>query len=143
MNEIKEETIMKSDDNTITLTTHRLIQATREMNKELFLKDMVSYEIVKKRSTYYLVLALLFGIPLVLIFLFDVYIEDGVTALLLPILVTFIGSILYLTSFKRYLKITGRLSYIQFSLANLSKKSLDKFIARLMLESENRKKDIM
>lgn len=45
-----ESTLISSSDNSITLTTHRLFQRNKSLNKEIVLTNFVSYEIMKKRS---------------------------------------------------------------------------------------------
>ena len=41
----------------------------------------------------------------------------------------------------KYLKISGRFNDIEFSLKNLSEQSLNKFLSRLIIESDNRKRE--
>jgi len=57
MDSLKDEKIlMISNDNSITLKTHRVFQRTETSNKEILLKNIISHEIVKRKMTYYKVL---------------------------------------------------------------------------------------
>ena len=167
----KEEIIMSSNDNSITLTTHRVLQKTSEINKEILLKDIVSQEVVRKRHKYYKILSLLFGIPSVILFFLyltksgpfertintilkqaykdgflttelDGTNENGANTILVVLFVlTLISLCLLFTTSERHLKIAGRFNEIEFSQKDLSDSSLNKFINRLTVESDNRKRE--
>jgi len=52
----KEEAILISNDNSVVLTTHRVLHKSKNKHSELLLKDFISYEIIRKRVQYYKVL---------------------------------------------------------------------------------------
>jgi len=146
----KEEIIMTSNDNAITLTTHRVLQKTSELNKEILLKDIVSQEVVKKQHRYYKILSLLFGIPTII--LFFLYLSksspfdrtgdnETATLIVIPLILTIISVYLLLTTHEKFLKIAGRFNEIEFTLKDLNESSLNKFLNRLTVESDNRKRE--
>src|SRR5574343_92095 len=154
----KEEIIMTSDDNAITLTTLRVLQKTSEVNKEILLKDIVSQEIIRKRSGYYKVLSLVFGIPTFILWclfvtksrpfertidnMFDRTNENGeAEIIIIPLILTIISIYLLLTTSEKYLRISGRFNEIEFTIRDLSQSSLNKFLNRLTIESDNRKRE--
>ena len=146
----KEEIIMSSNDNSITLTTHRILQKSTQVHKEMMLKDILAHEIIKKRSNYYKILSLFFGV--LTIFLFILYFTKSspfdlagkteiLVMLIVPLILATISIFLLLSSHVKYLKISGRFNDIEFSLKNLSEQSLNKFLSRLIIESDNRKRE--
>ena len=146
----KEEIIMTSNDNAITLTTHRVLHKTSKLNREILLKDIVSQEVVKKRHRYYKILSLFFGILTIVLFLlylskstpFDRTGETETAAIfVISIIFTFISLFLLLITNEKFLNITGRFNEIEFSLKDLNESSLNKFLNRLTVESDNRKRE--
>jgi membrane-associated HD superfamily phosphohydrolase len=149
----KEENIMVSNDNSVTLTTHRVIQKTNEMNKEILLKDLSSYEIIKRKSNYYKVLSIVFAILTGLLlflalsgtsrYMHEVLRDNELIFLILvlPAIITLIFVLLYNTSFEKFFKIEGHHNSIEFSIKGLNNSSLDKFMTRLKTESEIRKQE--
>jgi uncharacterized membrane protein len=144
----KEEIIMSSNDNSVTLTTHRVLYKTSTANKELLLKDMMAYEVIKKRANYYKVLLIVFGALTVLLYLLkisnssEVSEEQKNTPLIISAILTGISLVLFLDRTEKFLKISGRFNEIEFSLKDLSEKSLNKFLNRLSIESDNRKREV-
>lgn len=145
-----ESIIMSSNDNSITLTTHRVIQKTNEINKEIFLKDIVSQEVVKRRHGYYKKLALIFGVPtaiLLLLFLFKVgpfesaASEEAGLLIAIPAILTCIALYFLLTTYEKCLRLVGKFNEVEFSLKDLDQSSLNKFLNRLTVESDNRKRE--
>lgn len=141
---------MSSNDNAITLTTHRVLQKSSESNKEIMLKDIVSHEVIKKRSKYYLFLTVFFITLLIICTIF--YFSQGgtieyteintVTAIIgIFFILTLFALYLYIMTREKFLKLTGRFNEIEFPLNNLNKSSLNKFLNRLTVESENRKRE--
>ncbi len=146
----KEEVLLSSNDNSITLTTHRVLQKTSKINKEILLKDIVGTEIVKRRSTYYIVLAIMFILLASFLYIlklqnkapFDTMEESAIN--FLPGVSAFLAilAIYYtFTSTKKVLKISGRFNEIEFLITELSESSLSKFINQLTVESDNRKRE--
>ncbi len=146
----KEEVILSSNDNSITLTTHRILQKTKDTSKEIFLKDILSHEVIRRRSKYYLLVFVIFGILSLIQYL--LYLQksspfndpnEGETSAIpiIPALITGFALLFYLTTIERFLKISGRFNELEFSLKRLSQDSLNKFISRMAVESDNRKKE--
>ncbi len=144
-----EEILLTSDDKAITLTNHRIIYKTPEVNQEMLLKDIVGHEIIKKKEKYFLGLAAAAVVALIL-YISSVRPNNGerhginvnVPPLVyLLIILPFVFYFCYNAFQKKILKISGRYNNIEFSIKNLSQNSLDKFINRLSVESYNRKKE--
>jgi hypothetical protein len=55
-----EQTLLQSDNGHITLTTHRIIEHSSTASREVMLSDLVSYEIVKRKSGYHKTLSIIF-----------------------------------------------------------------------------------
>ena len=141
---------MTSNDNSITLTTHRVLQKTAEVNKEIFLKDIVSHEIIRKRHKYFQILTFLFGIPTV--FIYALYFSEAsmfnrmsegetISLLVISFVLTFLSAFYFLTTHEKFFRISGRFSDIEFSIKGLGQSGLNKFANRLSVESDNRKKE--
>jgi len=146
----KEEIVLSSNDNSITLTTHRVMQKTSLVTKEMFLKDILSHEVLKKRPKYYLIIFIIFGVlSLILSYLylqksspFDNPEENAtIVLLIIPISITFFACLFYIFTYEKFLKISGKFNEIEFSLKYLSQDGLNKFLNRLAVESDNRKKE--
>lgn len=138
-----ENIILTSNDDSITLTNHRIIQRDSEINKEIFLKDIVSNEIIKKKSKYYLILC---GIFIILSFVTIQNVLENENFEIMPLfyillILLVISTYLYFTKSDKYLKISGKYNFIEFSIKNLNESNLNKFRNTLLIESENRKKE--
>ncbi|AWM14979.1 hypothetical protein DI487_14715 [Flavobacterium sediminis] len=139
----KEHIILTSNDDSITLTNFRVIQKSSDLNKEILLKDIVSNEIVKKKSHYYLVLTCIFT-SLSIFTLYSILESKKLQnmPLFYFVFILFLISIyLYLSRIDKYLKISGKYNFIEFSIKNLNESNLNKFRNTLLIESENRKKN--
>lgn len=146
-----EEIILTSNDNSVTLTTHRLLQKTARLNKEMMLTDIVSHEIIRKRSLVYVIIALLFVGPTIVFFgLFLAKVgpfEPGnknppTNILLFFLLFTVLAITLIGARDDKFLRITGKLGKIEIPITRLSQNSLNKFLNRLEAESNNRKREM-
>jgi hypothetical protein len=146
-----EEIILSSNDNSVTLTTHRLLQKTAKVNKEMMLTDMVSHEIVYKKSLFYIILSLLFGIPAIVSFaLFlagngpfeETNVNPPTSVLWLLAFLTLLAIIVWATRADKFLRITGRFNEIDIPINRLSQNSLNKFLNRLEVESNNSKREM-
>lgn len=140
-----EEILLTSNNNSIILTNHRIIYKTTVSNQEMFLKDIVGHEIVYKKSNYFLGLAIAGIVVLILVmreaqFTTSRYGGGATNARILLILIS-IFLIGYFRFTKKLLKISGRYNNIEFSVRNLSQDSLNNFINRISVESDNRKKE--
>lgn len=135
-----ESTVLASNDESIVLTTHRLFYRTRDVNKEMFLKDFVSYEVVNRRSSYYMYLAIAFAAIALLLIQSD----DGVAKNLsyLFVFVAAIAATMYFLYTRKFLKVSSNFGGIEFSINQLSNKSYSRFVNELVTNSENRKKEI-
>lgn len=148
-----EETILSSDDKSITLTNQRLIYKTQEVNKELLLKDLVGHEFIQKKQNLFLGSGIAAGI-ITYIMIYSVA-HPGIRSIgeaareensphysvLIGLLLTIVFIVSYFFKTKKYLKISGRFNFIEFSVSDLSKDGLNTFLNRLSIESENRKKE--
>lgn len=149
-----EETILTSDDKSITLTNNRVMYKTPTVNKEINLKDVVGHEIVQKKEKRYLG----FGIATGIITYIMVYSamhpspyrsnyqasQDEHSphyAVLIGLILTIIFIVSYFSVRKKFLKISGRFNSIEFSIKNLSQDNLNTFLNKLSIESENQKKE--
>jgi hypothetical protein len=166
----QESTVMSSNDGSITLTTHRLLQRSRDINKEMMLTDFISYEQKGKRNSYYKVLTIIFSVAAVVFGVvynnkvqesetlrgrFNMVLHStfgdqmsineqlqlygGLTTL--AAVLFGISLFLFLLSNRKYLRITGKFSSIEFSINNLRGESFSKFTNALITQSDNRKKE--
>lgn len=140
---------MSADDNSITLTTYRILQKTNTLNKEILLKDIIGHEVIKKHNNYYKGLLLLFGIPTVLLYLIyflhpETYANASdtelQTILSMPTIITSVAATLFFTRLDRWIRITGRFNNIEFSIGKLGDSSVNKFLNRMTIESDNSKR---
>ena len=147
----KEKTILVTNDSSITLTSHRVIQQDKNRHKEIKLIDFLSYSVSKKRDKYYKILLLIFGIiTVVLIFLMVGNYESSLYndheqneeiafMFLIPIFLALISILLFRTP-QKYLRIYGKFNSIEFSIKKLSNTGLHDFLNALRIESEKRKR---
>lgn len=172
MSNLKDEAIvMSSNDGSITLTTHRLLQRTREINKEVMLTDFLAYEQITKRSRYYTILTIVFFIIATILVIyynykvnssetlrgrFDMTFRDNLSDHLsvkeqlevygscaaFATLIFVISFLLYLFSKCNFLKVVGKYSSIEFSTRNLKNDSFNRFTNSLVVESDKRKREI-
>ncbi|RDI11254.1 hypothetical protein [Flavobacterium sp. AG291] len=138
-----EKIIMISNDNSITLTTHRIFQITQESNKEILLKNIISHEVIKKKMDYYKVLTCIFA--LVTLYFYTEIESNSNSALLgvfwFSMLITIISAFFLFTSFKKSLRITAYFGIIEFSLSELKTESLNDFLSKMYHYAELRKKE--
>ena len=165
-----EQTIMSSNDGSITLTTHRILQRSPKFNKEMMLADFISYEQVNGKSRYYKTLTLIFlSLAIIFGFVYNNKLHDLETLrgrfnmafqstlgehmsideqiqLYQGLFVLFavllgISLLLFLSSSSRSLKITGKFSIIEFSTKWLRDTSYSKFLNAIVTESDKRKRE--
>jgi len=144
MDSLKNETIlMTSNDNSVTLTTHRIFQRTETTNKEIQLKNIISHEIVKRKMTYYKVLTVLFVlIALYLYFEMESNYNDAIVGLFwFCIILALISAIFLFTTFKKSLRISSYFGVIEFSLSDIKSDSLNDFLNKMYHYAELRKKE--
>jgi len=144
-----ETNIITLPGNRIILTTHRLLYVTEFSAKEILLANLVSYEIVQKKSGFlrglFLVTAVPVGIWLLLYIGRCPPFGDG-HYIRMPF--ELYGSImcsLLIGLFSRvytqsYVRICDRYSAIEFQEKEVADPGLAKFLDMLTIESEKRKK---
>lgn len=144
MDSIKDEKIiMTSNDNSITLTTHRVFQRTETINKEILLKNITSHEIVKKKMNYYMILTAIF--LLLTLYLF-IEIQSNYNNTLeglfwFCLIITCISAIFLFSAFKKILRISSYFGVIEFSLSDIKAESLNDFLNKMYTYAELRKKE--
>ena len=147
-----EEILLTSDDKTITLTNHRIIYKTPEVNQEMLLKDFVGYEIIQKKEKYFLGLAAAAVVAFIFygsslrnshprVYLIQPQNVSEPALFYILIILPFVFYFCYNALSKKILKISGHNNTIEFSIKNLSQNSLNNFITKLSVESNNRKKE--
>lgn len=138
-----EKVLMTSDDNSITLTTHRIFQRNVEANKDLLLKHIVSHQVIKRKKLYYKLLTVFFLIMTFLAYqnLNPRYDEEIFILVLILVALSIISACFLFIIQNRYLKIVSYFGEIEFSLSNMDQSSLNSFLNRMYDEMEKRKKE--
>ena len=145
----EEKELLISDDKTIVLTTHKIIQRSDVIYNEIFLKDIISYGVTKKISNYLLGFTIAFG-AIFLLYLFVTLRNQAQYGMLInqsryydpaysycfELFLIFLFPTIGLIFHRReFFKINGRLGSIEFPIKNLGKLNLNKFISAI---EENR-----
>ena len=168
MSSIKnEQNLLQSDNGQIILTTHRLIQRSGSSVKEIMLSDLISYEVVKLKSRYYKNLSIVFGVLTGIFGIwfiskeqsnrrFGAQLSDALelnrisndqqlqsikAILIFVAFILFCSLVLYFRSGKKTLSVTGKYNSLEFSVDDLSSRSMEKFQNTLLSESEKRKRE--
>ncbi|THD33379.1 MAG: hypothetical protein DI588_05425 [Flavobacterium johnsoniae] len=138
-----EKVLMTSDDNSITLTTHRIFQRNVEANKDLLLKHIVSHQVIKRKKLYYKLLTVFFLIMTFVAYqnLNPRYDEEVFILVLILVALSIISACFLFIIQNRYLKIVSYFGEIEFSLSNMDQSSLNSFLNRMYDEMEKRKKE--
>ncbi len=138
-----EKVLMTSDDNSITLTTHRIFQRNVEANKDLLLKHIVSHRVIKRKKLYYKLLTVFFLIMTFVAYqnLNPRYDEEVFILVLILVSLSIISACFLFIIQNRYLKIVSYFGEIEFSLSNMDQSSLNSFLNRMYDEMEKRKKE--
>ncbi|WP_343626763.1 hypothetical protein [Flavobacterium lindanitolerans] len=138
-----EKVLMTSDDNSITLTTHRIFQRNVEVNKDLLLKHIVSHQVIKRKKLYYKLLTVFFLIMTFVAYqnLNPRYDEEIFILVLILVALSIISACFLFIIQNRYLKIVSYFGEIEFSLSNMDQSSLNSFLNRMYDEMEKRKKE--
>ncbi|WP_306568162.1 hypothetical protein [Flavobacterium lindanitolerans] len=138
-----EKVLMTSDDNSITLTTHRIFQRNVEANKDLPLKHIVSHQVIKRKKLYYKLLTVFFLIMTFVAYqnLNPRYDEEIFILVLILVALSIISACFLFIIQNRYLKIVSYFGEIEFSLSNMDQSSLNSFLNRMYDEMEKRKKE--
>ena len=144
MDSLKDETIvMTSNDNSVTLTTHRIFQRAETTNKEILLKNIISHEIVKRKMTYYKVLTAAFVLLTLYLYLeLESNYNDAMVGLFwFSTILAIISSVFLFTTFKKSLRISSYFGVIEFSLSDIKSDSLNDFLNKMYHYAELRKKE--
>lgn len=138
-----EKVLMTSDDNSITLTTHRIFQRNVEANKDLLLKHILSHQVIKRKKLYYKLLTVFFLIMTFVAYqnLNPRYDEEIFILVLILVALSIISACFLFIIQNRYLKIVSYFGEIEFSLSNMDQSSLNSFLNRMYDEMEKRKKE--
>ncbi len=138
-----EKILMISDDNSITLTTHRIYQRMADVNKDLLLKHIITHRVIKRRKLYYKLLTVFFLIMTFIAYqsLDPRYDEKVFIVVLILIALSVISACFLCVTQNRYLKIVSYFGEIEFSLSKMDESSLNKFLNRMYDEIEKRKKE--
>ncbi|WP_277014657.1 hypothetical protein [Flavobacterium lindanitolerans] len=138
-----EKVLMTSDNNSITLTTHRIFQRNVEANKDLLLKHIVSHQVIKRKKLYYKLLTVFFLIMTFVAYqnLNPRYDEEVFILVLILVGLSIISACFLFIIQNRYLKIVSYFGEIEFSLSNMDQSSLNSFLNRMHDEMEKRKKE--
>lgn len=138
-----EKVLMTSDDNSITLTTHRIFQRNVEANKDLLLKHIVSHQVIKRKKLYYKLLTVFFLIMTFVAYqnLNPRYDEEVFILVLILVALSIISACFLFIIQNRYLKIVSYFGEIEFSLSNMDQSSLNSFLNRMYDEMQKRKKE--
>lgn len=156
---MQEETLLTSNNNSITLTNKRVIQSTSTFKKKIPLKEIVSTEIVRNFDIFP-ILSVAIGVILFFYFRFQnepsrnerIKINDVSGTLVgtkhydgsnekanAAAIFTGIALIGMFIKRPKKLRIKGSFNSIEFSVKQMSKTSLDNFIQKLQTESDKRK----
>ncbi len=134
-----EEIVISSKDKTITLTNFRVLYQSKEVNKEIYLKDIVGIDIVNKEEKYYAV----GGIVCVLVaiyFWFNFYkhnMDREYTYVLVALAVS--AFIRYYSSLKKILRLSSMSYNLEIPADNITDKGL-KYLMDSICEEWNKQK---
>ncbi|TPD68217.1 hypothetical protein [Flavobacterium microcysteis] len=138
-----EKILMISDDNSVTLTTHRIFQRKADTNKDLLLKHIITHQVIKRRKLYYKLLTVFFLIMTFIAYqnLDPRYDEKVFVMVLILVGLSVISACFLFVVQNRYLKIVSCFGEIEFSLSKMDQSSLNKFLNKMYDEIEKRKKE--
>lgn len=168
----QEQTLLSSDDGSITLTTHRILQRSPEINKEIMLADFISYEQINRRSPYYKVLTiLLLAASIILGIIYFNKVQESETlfgrfkmayqsslgsefsineqlqlfgSLFTASAILFgISLVLLLYSNHKSLRLSGKYSTIEFPIRRMKDSSFNRFVSTVITESDKRKREFL
>ncbi|HEY6503771.1 MAG TPA: hypothetical protein VIZ28_07355 [Chitinophagaceae bacterium] len=164
----EEETLMSSSDNSVKLTTHRIIHESEKGRKQIMLEDFESYQLIRSSIGAYGYLLFIFVVITILIAvdkitnyqsfypivgnfnnnLFSFFLEDEGFMLLLVLLMVF--HFFYLISRRYFIKVNGKYNSIEFRVTSLRNSSIRRMLSKLEEQSklikqmaDNKKKDLM
>lgn len=141
-----EKVLMYSDDMSVRLTTHRIIQQSQTTKNEIMLEDYENYEIRSAHIGNYKLLTIIFVFTTVLLLFkrgveYLEYPDDMFFNSLVSYLLVLSASLLaisihfYWISRRYFVRINGKFGYIEFRIINPKKKSVPAFLDRLFAQS--------
>lgn len=150
----EEETLMTSSDNSVKLTSHRIIHESGQGRQQIMLEDYDSYQLKKDSIGAYGIFFLIFIlITLWLTYekivnyikyrsifgknLFDHFWNDTGFIILLVVLIIF--HFFYLISRRYTIKINGKYNSIEFRVKSLGNSSVKKMLTKMVEQSNKRK----
>jgi len=162
----EERLLMISDDHSIRLTTHRVIQETADRKNQVMLEDYTGYAIRKNHIGNYKTILIIISVLFIISVLERLYSFNDqmfVNALFSKIfakktlvqyiaespffwlfLVLLLISIhFYVISRRYYLQINGKYNSIEFRITNPNKKSTTEFLNRLEKQVAENKKSVI
>lgn len=141
---------MVSSDGNILLTTHRLVDRTEIMDRQVMLKDILSCEVCYRKQTYYKVLTWTFLFIFIAAFLIiliynkncaAIPVDHALTYLSVPALFLLL-SVYSLFAFTRaHIRVTGKFRMLDLDIHAFKRDTIKNFMAELKLQSGNRKKE--
>ena len=128
-----EEMILSSDNKQLILTSQRIIQSDNDGIKSIDLKDYVGFEVIKKKSNYYLILAVLLGILDIYLFLKGLDNQNELrkvtdSVFLFFLIMPLVPLFFWYRDRKKYVKIIGKYNSIEFLAQRMPQASIDKLI---------------
>jgi hypothetical protein len=153
----EEETLMSSSDNSVKLTSHRIIHESEQGRRQIMLEDFESIQLKRSSIGAYGILLLIFvSITLGSIYmkitnyydgqylnksvgisLFDAFWEDKAFIVLLFVLMVL--HFFYLISRRNTIIIIGKYNSIEFRVKNFKAASVQKMLNKLVEQSNKRK----
>lgn len=153
----EEKTLMSSSDNSVKLTTHRIIHESERGRQQIMLEDFESLQLKRSSIGAYGILLLIFVfITLWMIYmkvtgyyddqyfykstgvsLFDVFWDDKAFIVLLFVLVVLY--FFYLISRRNTIIVIGKYNSIEFRVKNFKAVSVQKMLNKLVEQSNKRK----
>lgn len=142
----EEKTLLFSDDRSVKLTTHRLIQEDHQRRNQIMLEDFENYEIKTAHIGNYAFLTFALWI-VTMYFLVDVIIEymdhrgrqfftySSSYFLVFAAFLLAISLYFYTISRRYFLRVNGKYGFIEFRIVNPKKKSVQKFLDTLTRRS--------
>lgn len=153
---IEEKVLMVSSDNSVKLTTHRIIYESGKGRKQIMLEDFKSYELKSSFiGAYGILFSIFIGLTVLIaankiinfisyrgtfIFynnIFEFFWDDKGFLILLVLLI--VVYFFYLISRRYYIKINGKDNSIEFRVTSLRNPSISKMLEKMLEQSDKLK----
>jgi hypothetical protein len=150
---MEETSIMYSDDKTIELTSHRIIQHTAGKTNQLMLEEFQNYEFKTASIGYYKTVVIVFLILTIVAVLFNVrlyypavvmadagitfweYLWTGVLMKACCVLL-FLSYLFYVISRRYFVRLNGKANFIEFRIASRKNSTIRKLLDAIVLQSD-------